>query len=774
MLPVRYCPLAAALLVPCLGLSSSPLQAQSEQAAASAEQDSEEPLGNDIVVTAFRPRGSVVGDTVIEAELNEEDIAGFGASNIEELVEQLTPLTRTGRGNGGGAPVMLVNGRRISSPREIRSFPPEAIRKVQVLPEEVALRYGYPADQRVINFILKPRFSAFTTEAEYGQSWDGDRYEPEFDAGYLRLFEKGRLAINGEYAHKTAILESDRGIVDSTGSTGPGHYRTLLPRSDQLRLNGLYSRALGETLSLTVNVRHDRTDSLALQGLDTLTGKVREKDGNDQTSHAAVTLDGNWSRWQWTLTGNADLQRSLTLTDVSGLTSRDRALSRLRTLDSDLNATGPLIALPAGDAMLALRVGVSDSRLTSEREQASGTTSKDLSRDEGFVRANLDLPVARANRDVLPFLGTLSANINGTVRHVSDYGTLVGYGYGFSWKPARNLDLSASLAQEENAPSMQALGNPTVVTSGVSVYDFSRQETVQVDIISGGNPALRREVVRNIKFGATWEPQMLPGIALIANYYINRSTNPISGFPLLTPAIEAAFPGRVVRDLSGQIVSIDQRSINYAEARNQSLRYGVSFSRSFGKKNEANPAEGLGRPSQASRQAGGGPRFGPAPSDGGRWNIDLFHTVKFQDEIRLGPGQPALDLLDGGATGSSGGSARHLVELDGGWIFRGLGFRASAQYQSGSHVTGGTAGSDLHFSDLFTLNMRVFLNFDGQKSLVEKAPWLKGARLRLRVTNLTGAIRNVRDATGVVPVSYQPGYLDARGRFIDLNFRKQF
>jgi hypothetical protein len=80
-----------------------------------------------------------------------------------ELLEQLAPQTRTERGRGG-APVILLNGRRISGFNEIRDLPSEAILRVDILPEEAALKYGFTASQRVVNFVLRPQFRATTAE----------------------------------------------------------------------------------------------------------------------------------------------------------------------------------------------------------------------------------------------------------------------------------------------------------------------------------------------------------------------------------------------------------------------------------------------------------------------------------------------------------------------------------------------------------------------------------------------------------------------------------
>ena len=40
----------------------------------------------------------------------------------------------------------------------MRDIPTEAIQRVEILPEEVALKYGYRADQKVVNIVLRQRF----------------------------------------------------------------------------------------------------------------------------------------------------------------------------------------------------------------------------------------------------------------------------------------------------------------------------------------------------------------------------------------------------------------------------------------------------------------------------------------------------------------------------------------------------------------------------------------------------------------------------------------
>jgi outer membrane receptor protein involved in Fe transport len=114
----------------------------------------DENTSGEIVVTAERIRGSVDTDVPPVEQLNEADIASLGASSLTDLVAAVAPQANSGRGRGGGMPIILLNGQRVSGFRELRDLPPEAIRQVQIFPEEVALKYGYGPYQRVINFIL--------------------------------------------------------------------------------------------------------------------------------------------------------------------------------------------------------------------------------------------------------------------------------------------------------------------------------------------------------------------------------------------------------------------------------------------------------------------------------------------------------------------------------------------------------------------------------------------------------------------------------------------
>ncbi len=151
----------------------------------------------------------------------------------------------------------------------------------------------------------------------------------------------------------------------------------------------------------------------------------------------------------------------------------------------------------------------------------------------------------------------------------------------------------------------------------------------------------------------------------------------------------------------------------------------------------------------------------------------MTHNVTLADEATIRDGLPKLDFLRGDASGQSGGTPRHRVELQTGWSNNGLGARLSGNWRSGTRVEGGTSG-DLEFAPLTTVDLRLFANLGERFELVAKHPWLIGSSVRLEVDNFFNARPKVRDVFGDVPFSFQPGLLDATGRTVVVSFRKLF
>lgn len=185
-------------------------------AASGQEDGGEEEDGSTIVVTGQRQRGAVAGDIPPVQQLNAGDVRALGVSSVAELLAELAPQTRSDQGRGGEQPVTLLNGRRISGFSEIRDIPAEAIERVDILPEEVALKYGFSANQRVVNIVLRRRFRAVTGEVSAATTTQGGGEAGEVELSYLRIRSDQRLNLKLEYQASAAISEADRDLVSQS------------------------------------------------------------------------------------------------------------------------------------------------------------------------------------------------------------------------------------------------------------------------------------------------------------------------------------------------------------------------------------------------------------------------------------------------------------------------------------------------------------------------------------------------------------------------------
>jgi hypothetical protein len=786
---------------PAFAQDATPQPEPSAEASADAELTEEELDAEEIVVVGRRDPNAVIGDIPPENQLDAADIRALGATSVEELLDAIAPQVSSSRGRDGGRPVMLLNGKRISGFREVRDLPPEAILRMDILPEEVALKYGYRADQRVVNIVLRPRFRSTTAEIEGELPTAGGRSESEVDLSRLMIGENGRTTVNFHAERETPLTEDERLILfqpDDPDELDPRGLRTLSGSQRLVRVGGTVNRNLGGTVSGTLDGQVEYRDGRSLLGPSLVNlGDPLQRDTNSLTGHAGLALNGNLDRWRWSLTGAYDIDRSRTETDrendVLGLIT-DRARSVSRSGELDLVANGPLVNVPAGTANVTVRVGGDTRDLDSRAMRFGEETLTDLGRDEVSASVNLDLPIARRD-DVLGALGNLSVNANAEVERLSDFGTLTTLGGGLFWSPLERLNLIASYTREEGSPSLAQLGSPLLSTPNARIFDFVTGRDATVELISGGNPELEADSRRVLKLGLNFRPWEERDLDFRADYTRSRTSNPISGFPGPTAAIEAAFPDRFDRDTEGNLTRVDTRPVNFDSAARDEFKWGFNFSKSLpsARPSPAQIAQMRQRAGRSGNEgqagAGEGPRSEAAPGgrgpggggfggfgggrQGGRLQLSVFHTLILKDEVRIAPGLPVLDYLGGEAASGGAGRSRHQLEVNGGWFNNGLGTRISANWQSGSEVTGGESGT-LEFAPLLKVNANVFANLGQRFDLVSKYPVLRGTQVRFSVDNIFDNKQRVRDAAGFVPVNYQPDLLDPQGRTVRLTLRKLF
>lgn len=774
----------------------------------------------DIIVQGTRNLpGAVVGDIPPEEQLGPADIRSYGVSSVSELLNELAPQTYSGRGSGA-APVVLLNGKRISGFQEIRDLPTEAIARVDILPEEVALKYGYSADQRVVNIVLRRRFRAETAQFSDQFATAGGRNTPDAEGNLLRIRGDNRLTLHLGYTSSDPLTEAQRGIVQQPSNyalpgnivgltrgaeidptlsalaggtvtiagvpagaataaptlddfvatagqpnvTQIGNDRTLLASNQDVNANIVFARPLGSAQA-TVNATIEYSRGVALQGLPTVAlglpggnpfspfgsdvvvdryydgfGPIRQRTTN-LTAHLGTTVNGNISSgWRYSITGTFDRAEDETLTDAGidatafqalldagdpganpfapftpGVLARlpqNRAHSVSTAGQVDALFNGSLFSLPAGKVSTAVHVGGQITDFSSQSYRNGVTTDGDVGRNIANGQLNIDVPIASRSKHVLSAIGDLSVNFNIAGNYLSDFNTLRTIGYGFNWQPVKGVRLIGSATDRDRAPTPQQLGNPSVTTPNVRIFDYVTGTTATVTTVSGGNGNLLASSTHVKKLGLTVNPFTKTDFTFTANYITEHDDNPITSFPAATAAIEAAFPTRFTRDSQGNLTRIDTRPINFASSDREEFRWGFNISfrmkSKLQKEIEAwragkgpNPFEGLPIPGFMRRQGfNPGGEGGPGGGQGGG-----------QPGGGQGNGQPGNGDQQGGDSGAgarpggSAGTAGAGSGRPGGGGFGGGGFRGGGR--GGGFGGGGAAqaGGRLQFAVYHTWHL---------------------------------------------------------------------
>ena len=144
------------------------------------------------------------------ATLDAGAITATGATSIDELLRTIRGATQSGDGQ---EPIFLLNAQRVSGYQDIGNLPPEAIEKVEVFPEPVALQYGYPPTRRIVNFITKRRFRQLSLKQAVGTSTRGGADNANAHVDYTRLQGDGRLTLSLDARHTDALLQERRRVL---------------------------------------------------------------------------------------------------------------------------------------------------------------------------------------------------------------------------------------------------------------------------------------------------------------------------------------------------------------------------------------------------------------------------------------------------------------------------------------------------------------------------------------------------------------------------------
>lgn len=581
--------------------------------------------------------GAVIGDIPPENRLGPAEISAYGVSTINDLLNEISEQTQSDQGrDSSSGPIILVNGKRVSGVNEVGDLPTESILRVDILPEEVALKYGYGAQQKVVNIILRRRFRAKVVDLTGSESTEGGGESDMGDANYSQIRDNDRVNVVARVKTQEAVRESDRDvsstagtISDPTGTIGnDSDERTLEPIKNTYSLNGVFAHTLTNTITSSFNAMATYQTSRALDGypaasldvpanspyaretVDTtldryLSDVTLRQNANTATAHAGVTLNDELSKkWRLSFIGSYDYSDAQTQSDrgysvnalqaaidagqvdpygslpssLLGSLGRQDASAISNTGSASFLANGTLFALPAGDVATSLQLGGNLSDLNSA---STGQVSTSSTRTQLNEQVSLDVPLTSRSKHVLGAIGDVSANVTGAMTQVSAYGALSTLGYGLHWTPRTGLSLLATINEDHQVPTLAQLDGPLVTTTNVRLYDYVLGQTDTVTQISGGNPDLKADDRHVFKLSGSWAAlsSTRTKLNLTANYIDSVTHNAIGALSTATAATEAAFPDRFERNADDELIEVDDRAVNFAREERQDLRWGFNFTR---------------------------------------------------------------------------------------------------------------------------------------------------------------------------------------------------
>jgi len=236
----------------------------------------------------------------------------------------------------------------------------------------------------------------------------------------------------------------------------------------------------------------------------------------------------------------------------------------------DAFARGPLLQLPAGP--LNAVVGA-------EHEDSSFNRGFDAGRTARALFSELRIPLYAVEdgrggrREVLAVQGAARYD------HYSDFGSKTTGQAGFELRPIERLLLRGTYATAFKPPTLFQLGSPKTSFPSIANDPKNGGATVAIQDVSGGNANLRPTTSTSSTLGFVWSPAKVRGLDLSATRWWSRIEGAIA-FPLSDQTVvdnEASFPGRVIRDSSGQIVAVDRTFINFGTLREEGVDVAVNW-----------------------------------------------------------------------------------------------------------------------------------------------------------------------------------------------------
>lgn len=276
--------------------------------------------------------------------------------------------------------------------------------------------------------------------------------------------------------------------------------------------------------------------------------------------------------------GPQSLLQPLFSDDVEKRMGRDRSVEAF--------IRGPVLELPAGEVQAAIggdyvrsAFYTSSGGGTGVNAAFNGIAQYERRYDAVFGEARIPLLARFWAPESDEFV---TATISGRHDQYNDFGGDTTEQMALEVRPSRSVLLRGTYGTAFSAPALQLLYGSELAYQSI-VTDPTTGQPADAQVITGGNPDLRPNTGHSNTVGVVYASRAMQGLRLaVTQWHIVESSVAQSINAQTLVDNEAAFPGRVIRNSLGQIVSVNDTEVNFGSIDVSGIDYKVGYSHSAG------------------------------------------------------------------------------------------------------------------------------------------------------------------------------------------------
>lgn len=459
---------------------------------------------------------------------------GAGSENLNSA------STLNLRGLGQDATLTLLNGHRLAyggalQGVDISAIPLAAVDRVEIVADGASALYGSEAVGGVANVILKQDYEGLSATARLGTSTDGGDSQQQYDLVGGSRWSSGGIMLAYDFATNSPVTADQRSYSDDLLFRST----TLIRRQKHHNIAINLHQALLDRLSFSLdgifnkrwagyNIASTLSDGYDVNGLKS--ASVTQSFSLAPSLH----LSGP-AQWSLSLSGvYAQDEARYQSASYSGgeIIGRTKGCYCNTTRIVEINADGPLLAMPSGNAAkLAVGAGYRGNHLDGYRTLGNPLDISETQQSY-YAFGEIFIPLL-GPAQALPWLDHL--NVSAAVRY-EDYHRIDKIAtpkVGIVYAPTADIELKGSWGKSFKAPTLYQQFSPSstflypAYVFGGDTYPDSSTGLYRY----GGNPDLKPERATNWTGTLVVHPSAIAGLRLEFSYfdidYRSRIVQPI-------------------------------------------------------------------------------------------------------------------------------------------------------------------------------------------------------------------------------------------------------